>query len=87
MGATKVGRTLALLSDGRGIGGMGTVVGELREESKEGVEAELALKIIVLETFAQRDKIWIGMMKEELWSCWVYFDQEEEVVKRLQNSS
>ena len=39
-------------------------MGELREESKEGVEAELALKIIVLETFAQRDKIWIGMMKE-----------------------
>ena len=37
----------------------GTFEGELREESKDGVEAELALKMIVLKIFTQRFEIWI----------------------------
>ena len=58
LGTTKVGRTLVSFSLEGIIGGIclqihtrwDTLEGELREESKDGVEAELALKIIVITT-------------------------------------
>ena len=54
----------------------GTFEGELREESKDGVEAELALKKYKnVKNFPRRSRrLWFSLTKEE-------------VVRRLKNSS